>query len=93
MSRHYLGQHGEHMQFMTYADVYCRHLKTSNLVLINKTVIHRGHSSTWLIVGKQGQGMRFCMCNSNSNPLVCVTHTLCVSSESSLTSFKMIQGT
>jgi hypothetical protein len=54
------------------------------------------HLSTWLIVGKIGQGMMFCKCNNNSNvlvcvTLVCVTHTRCVSSW--LTSFKMIYGT
>ena len=46
-----------------------RYLK-SNPVLINKTVINRDHLSTWLIVGKIGQGMRshdHGKCNSNSN--------------------------
>ena len=38
-----------------------------NSGLVNKIVINREHSSTWLIVGKLGQCMRCCECNSNSN--------------------------
>ena len=41
-----------------------------NSGLVNKIVINREHSSTWLIVGKLGQGMRRRKCNSNSNVLV-----------------------
>ena len=48
-------------------------LTLSNPVLVNKTVINRVISSTWLIVGKLGQGMRCCKCNSNANVLVCET--------------------
>ncbi len=60
-------------------------LTLSNLVFINKIVFNSDRLSTWLIVGKIGQGMMFCKCNNNSNvlvcvTLVCVTHTLCLSS-------------
>jgi hypothetical protein len=44
-----------------------------NSGLVNKIVINREHSSTWLVVGKLGQGMRCCKCNSNSNVFVCET--------------------
>jgi hypothetical protein len=54
--------------------VYQQSLSTlSNQVGINKTIINRDRLSTWLIVGKLGQGMRCCKCNSNSNVLVCET--------------------
>ena len=43
-----------------------RYLTLSNPVLIN-----RDRLSTWLIVGKLGQGMRCSKCNSNSDVLVC----------------------
>jgi hypothetical protein len=49
-------------------------IKFTTTKLINKAVVNREHLSTWLIVGKLGQGMRCCKCNSNSNALVCETH-------------------
>ncbi len=48
-------------------------LTLSNPVLrpdAQKTSMNRDHSSTWLILGKLGQGMKCCKCNSNSNVLV-----------------------
>ena len=49
-------------------------LTLSSPVIINtETVINRDRLSTWLIVGKLGQGMRCCKCNSNCNVLVCKT--------------------
>ena len=48
-------------------------LSNVNSGLVNKIVINTEHSSRWLIVGKLGQGVRCCKCNSNSNVLVCET--------------------
>ena len=36
-------------------------------------LINRDRLSAWLIVGKLGQGMRCCKCDSNANVLVCET--------------------
>ena len=58
-----------------FSSKYCQvQIRVSNPVCINKTVINRDHSSTWLIVGKVGQGMRCSKCSGNSNVLVCETH-------------------
>ena len=38
-----------------------RRLSNVNSGLVNKIVINREHSSTWLIVGKLGQGVSVCV--------------------------------
>ena len=58
-------------------NVYARVFITSGYLNVIKSdtyqqdVINTDHLSTWLMVGKLGQGMRCCKCNSNSDVLVC----------------------